>query len=237
MPVYSNKTYLDLMRPLPRFVNRDTYDIPFIEPVPIDISSINNGLWLINMKNVSPKDKRPEKKIVHSFCYDDVLRRAYKNPAKYLARVSKYFAVSSFDFSMDIKMDFKQMLSAVYDNRWSGAYMQANGKLVIPTVGWVAKDSFDLCFAGLKDGGVFLISTLGANNPESLAIFLEGYSEMRRRFPNTKIICVGDPIQGMDYDVCFVKYEESFGSWDRHHDYWQPKLINWDGTIPERSII
>lgn len=237
MPIYPNKTYIDLMRPLPSFVKRDIYDIPFIESEPINISPMNNGLWLINMKNVSPKDKHPERKIVHSFCYDDTLRRAYKDPIKYLGRVSKYYAVSSFDFSMDVNMDFKQILSAVYDNRWSGAYMQSHGKLVIPTVGWLAKDTFDLCFAGLRDKGVFLISTLGANNPESTSIFLDGYHEMRTRFPNTKIICVGDPVLGMDSDVCFVLYEESFGSWDRHHNYWQPKLINWDGTIPERSMI
>lgn len=235
MPTYSNKTYLDLIRPLPDFVNRDIYDVPVIESEPIDISSLNNGLWLINMKNVSAKDKRPERKIVHSFCYDDILRRAYKDPVKYLRKVAKYYAVSSFDFSMDTKMDFKQILSAVYDNRWSGAYMQSNGKLVLPTVGWLTNDSYDICFAGLRDGGVFLISTLGANNPESSTVFINGYREMRERFPTTQIVCLGDPIRGMDGDVCFIRYEESFGNWDRRQDHWQPKLFNWDGTIPERN--
>ena len=134
-------------------------------------------------------------------------------------------------------MDFKQVLAAVYDNRWSGAFMQTNGKMVIPTVGWLASDSYNLCFAGLKDGGVFIISTLGANNPESKAIFIHGYIEMRTRFPDTKLICVGDPIAGMDSDVCHVLYEESFGTWNRYQNYWQPKLINWDGSIPERNEI
>lgn len=237
MTTYANKTYIELVRPLPRFVERDIYSIPFIEPVPINISPINNGLWLINMKNVSAKDKYPKRKIVHSFCYDDTLQQAYKNLIKYLGRVAKYYAVTSFDFSMDEKMDFPIILSAVYANRWSGAYMQTHGKLVIPTVGWLKEDTYDLCFAGLRDGGVFLISTLGANNDESSSIFINGYREMRTRFPNTKIICVGDYIQGMDRDVCFVLYEESFGSWDRNYDYWQPKMINWDGTIPDWSVI
>lgn len=35
----------------------------------------------------------------------------------------------------------------------------------------------------------------------------------------------------MDSDICFVKYEESFGTFDAHCDYWQPKLFNWDMTI------
>ena len=73
MPTYNNKTYTNLIRPLPQFVARDIYDIPFIEPEAINISAMNNGLWLINMKNASKKDKWPDRKIVHSFCYDDTL--------------------------------------------------------------------------------------------------------------------------------------------------------------------
>ena len=233
MPVYSNKEFIRIMRPLPKYVKRDLYGIPIIEPTDIDISAINNGLWLINMKNVSARDKCPGRKIVHSFCYDDVLRSAYNNPYAYLSRVAPYYAVASFDFTMDEKMDFKQILDAVYDNRWIGAFMQANGKLVIPTVGWVNKDTYDLCFAGLRDGGVFIISTLGVNNNDCREGFLDGYNEMRRRFPKTKIISVGNRIEGMDDDICYVTYEESFGSSDRHQDMLQPKLFNWDMSIPK----
>ena len=130
MPTYDYKKYLRLMRPLPEYVERDTFGIPVIEPQPIDISAMNNGLWLINMKNLSTKDKNANRKIVHAFCYDDVLRRAYNDPMKFLARAAPYYAVSSFDFSMDSKMDFKSILDATYDNRWSGAFMQTHGKLV-----------------------------------------------------------------------------------------------------------
>lgn len=67
--------------------------------------------------NLSAKDKHPESKIVHSFCYDDTLQRAYNNPYRYLEKTALYLATTSFDFSMDSKMDFKQILSATYDNR------------------------------------------------------------------------------------------------------------------------
>ena len=219
------------MRPLPNCVERDQYGIPVIEAQQIDISAMNNGLWLINMKNMSTKDKNAEHKIAHSFCYDDVLRRAYNDPIKHLARAAPYYAVSSFDFSMDIKMDFKTILAAIYDNRWSGVFMQTQGKLVIPTVGWLKPDTYDLCFLGLRDGGVFIISTLGTNNIKSYPDFIRGYHEMRTRFPSTQIICVGDRLKGMDDDVCYVPYEESFGTWDKYQDYWQPSLLNWDGSI------
>ena len=40
MPTYSNKAYIELMRPLPDFVARDVYGIPFIEPENIGIYSV-----------------------------------------------------------------------------------------------------------------------------------------------------------------------------------------------------
>lgn len=46
MPVYSDAEYLRIIRPLPKYVKRDMLDIPVIEPVSIDISKMNNGLWL-----------------------------------------------------------------------------------------------------------------------------------------------------------------------------------------------
>lgn len=231
MPIYNNKDYLRVMRPLPNYVERDAYGVPVIQPQRMDLSAMNNGLWLINMKNMSSKDKLASSKIVHSFCYDNVLDRAYNNPLQYLARAAPYLAVSSFDFSMHPGMDFPQILYATYKNRWSGVFAQTHGKIAFPTVGWVGPDLYDITFSGLRDGGIFLISTLGTNNPLSRGSFLEGYHEMRRRFPNTTIICVGDRIEGMDHDVCFIKYEDSFGSRDLRQDWWQPRFINWDMTI------
>lgn len=236
MPIYNYRTYINVMRPLPDYIERDIYDIPVVQPQPIDISAMNNGMWLINMKNMSAKDRCPSRKIVHSFCYDNVLERSYNNMIQYLARAAPYYAVSSFDFSMDPRMDFPCILEATYKNRWSGAFMQANGKTVVPTVGWVDAERDDICFAGLRDGGVFIISTLGVINAYSYELFIRGYREMRRRFPQTKIISVGDRVAGMDNDVCYVQYEDSFGSWDRYQDFWQPSFVNWDGTIPEGVI-
>ena len=66
MPTYDNKKYVRIVRHLPSFVKRDKRSIPFIEPVDIDISGINNGIWLINSKNASSKDKNADLKIVIS---------------------------------------------------------------------------------------------------------------------------------------------------------------------------
>jgi hypothetical protein len=230
MPFYKNKDYMKLIRPLPQYVERDDYDIPFIETQHIDITGLNNEKWLISMKNAKATDTNAAKKIVHSFCYDDVLNRAYNNPIKFLHRVAKYHAVASFDFSMHDEMDFRQILGATYDNRWIGAFLQTNGKRVIPTVGWVNKEYDDICFAGLRNGGTFMIATIGVKNIMCSQCFLRGYFEMRQRFPDSRIICVGDKINGMDSDVLFVPYDESFGNWEQYPGFWQTRLFNADGT-------
>lgn len=233
MPVYNNLEYTRIKRPLPDFVELDKYGIPFINADEIDISDINNGKWLISLNNISPKDNLADRKIVHSFKNDDVLDRYYNNPYKYLERVGPYYAVSSFDFSMDNEMSASMICNAIFKNRWSGAFAQTNGKKVIPTVGWTTSEYFDLCFAGLKDGGVFLISTLGVVNRGLTNEFQLGYKELRRRFPKAKLICVGDKVDCIDSDVCMVKYEQSFGYWNRKRNSWQPSFINWDGSIVE----
>lgn len=231
MPIYQNLEYIRTKRPVPAYVERDIYDIPVIQADNIDITDINNGKWLISLNNASGSDSLAAKKIVHSFKCDNVLRRWYNQPFKYLAYTASYYAVSSFDFSMDEEMEFPQIMAAVFSNRWSGIFAQTNGRKVVPTVGWTIPAYYDLCFSGLRDGGVFLISTLGTNNDESRHLFLEGYYELRNRFPNTRIICVGDRVPGIDTDVCMVRYEESFGSWNKKNKYWQPSFLNWDMSV------
>ena len=60
------------------------------------------------------------------------------------------------------------------------------------TVGWTTPEFYDITFAGLRDGGVFIISTLGTSNLLSYDEFIQGYHELRTRFPNSQLICVED---------------------------------------------
>ena len=82
-----------------------------------------------------------------------------------------------------------------------------------------------------EDGGVFIISSLGVDNEECAPVFLRGYYKMRTLFPDSKIICLGNRINGMDNDILFVPYKESFGNWEQYPGYWQMSLLNTDGTL------
>ncbi len=86
------------------------------------------------------------------------------------------------------------------------------------------------------DGSTFFISSLGVNNDECRTEFLNGLSELRKRFPNSKQVCVGSKIHGMPDDICIVPYDESFGSQNKGDVAYQEKLLNWDGTLNKEVI-
>lgn len=229
MPIYNNEDYIKVMRPIPKDWPLDIFGIPFVKKSSIDISKINNGLWLINFENAKATDHNASNKIIHFFKFDDSLNRAYNSPYKVLHKLGPYYAVSTMDFSMHPGMTEAQIISATFKNRWTGVWAQINGiKKVAVTVGWVLEDTFDICFAGIEDGTLLIISTLGACLYQSKELFLKGYAEMRKRFPNSQVLCIGNKIDGMDNDVCYVKYDESFGNWDNKRNYWQPSMFNWD---------
>lgn len=164
------------------------------------------------------------------------MNRYYNNIWTYLHNIASYYASCSFDFSMHSEMQKAQIIDATFKNRWSGAYLQSLGRLVIATVGWVDEDTYDICFAGLEDGAIFIISTLGVSNNDCSEGFLKGFFEMRKRFPNSKIICVGKKLKGMPVDVCYIDYKESFGRNNVNSEFWQPRLFNWDMSISQEVI-
>ena len=120
-------------------------------------------------------------------------------------------------------------------SRWFGRYLQSYGIKVYPTVGWVDEDTYNICFAGLRDGSIFFISTLGVNNEQCKPLFLKGLQKLRTRFPNSKQICVGQKIEGIPDDVCVIPYENTFGGKMQLSQRNQIRLFNWDGTISKEE--
>ena len=231
MPTYSNRDYVKLMRPIPSGWPKDTEGIPFVRKSALDISDLNNGKWLISVANINKTAKNLGRKIAHCFKFDGELDRLYRNPFLALEKMTKCYAASTFDVSMHEGMQRAQIIGATFKNRWSGVWLQMNGyDRVLVTVGWVKPDTYDVCFAGIENGTPLIISTLGACNGDSKTDFLLGYNEMRRRFPDSQVICLGKRLDGMGEDICYVEYGQSFGNFDSRHGYWQAKLFNWDFT-------
>lgn len=152
---------------------------------------------------------------------------------KFIKKISRYYNVTSPDFSMHPGMNKWSIIQAVGKSRWSGRYLQSYGLKVYPTVGWVNEDTYDICFAGLRDKSTFFISTYGINNERCRPLFFKGLEELRRRFPNSKQVCVGQRIKGIPEDVCIIPYEDTFGGRKQLSRRNQMRLFNWDGTLPK----
>ena len=82
-------------------------------------------------------------------------------------------------------------------NHWRkhqlGAYWQRVGMTVIPSVGWIGRDSYSWCFDGEPVGGTVAVSSVGTQkSKDARRLFLDGYNEMLARLTPSKIIFFGD---------------------------------------------
>lgn len=111
------------------------YGIPQIEAEefePCDLISFNYA-----------KSCKNQEKGVHFFIDDYQFVRLWQQPDKYMGVLGRFKCVLSPDFST--YMDYPKALQIYnhYRKHWIGAYMQAQGIKVIPTISWSDKDSYD----------------------------------------------------------------------------------------------
>lgn len=130
---------------------------------------------------------------IHFFIDDYLFQRAWHDPPRYALFLRQFPAVMTPDFSMFV--DYPKAVQ-VY-NHWRkhqlGAYWQRVGMTVIPTIGWIDKDSYSWCFDGEPIGGTVAVSSVGTQkNKDARRMFLDGYNEMLARLAPSKIIFFGD---------------------------------------------
>ena len=94
-----------------------------------------------------------------------------------------------------------------FRSRWCGAYLQAKGIKVIPTVAWGEPDTFRFCFDGIAEGSVVAVSTLGVRKEKTL--FMQGYNELLRKIKPEAVICYGEPFEEMKGKIIAVDYAKT----------------------------
>lgn len=222
MLMYSLDAYLGITHALSSSSKRDIFGIPYIEKEDFDPLEIGTNYSLIKYNNCTNKPRLYDRKIGHGFMYDEELSPYLKKPVRFLAKVGPLAGWATPDVSIDMNASPVQAIGIIEFTRWLGRFGQEAGHVVFPTVGWAREELDYICFAGLRDGSTFFISTLGVNNGLCSRDFLRGYKKMRALFPNSKIVCIGTKVSGMDNDVLFIPYDESFG----YQSYQQLRLFN-----------
>ena len=97
----------------------------------------------------------------------------------------------------------------VYRSRQIGAYYQARGIKVIPTISWAEADTFEFCFLGIPKGSIVSVSTIGVKqNSEALEIWEEGMRAMIEQIEPSAILVYGGELE-FDYGDIKVIYFEN----------------------------
>ena len=162
------------------------YGIPVLRP-----EQLNQRFEWIRF-NHALREPHRERYGVQFFIDDYLFQRAWHDPPRYALFLRQFPAVMTPDFSMFT--DYPKAVQ-IY-NHWRkhqlGAYWQRVGMTVIPTIGWIDKQSYDWCFDGEPEGGTVDVSSVGTQkNPTSRKLFLDGYKEMLLRLQPNKILFFG----------------------------------------------
>ena len=140
------------------------FDIPILRP---ELTTAENWISF----NYAKGCEEPSEHGVHFFVDDYQFNRIWAHPDNYLGMMARFDTVCTPDFST--YTDFPRIIQIYnhYRKHWLGAYWQAHGIKVIPTISWSTPDSFAWCFDGEPVGGAVAVSSVGTQaSPESAAL-------------------------------------------------------------------
>lgn len=148
---------------------------------------------MIGFKYVkADNNENAEKAGIHCFIDDYQFERLWNRPDEYIEIVRPYQCMLSPDFSLYTDMTMPTKIWNVYRSRLIGAYYQAQGIEIIPTVQWAEAETFEFCFKGIEKGGTVAVSTIGVKeDPECYALWVAGMQEMIKQVKPKTILVYG----------------------------------------------
>lgn len=180
------------------FETEGRFQFPVIKPV-YEIPEIKRWLDLQEFREMSASGKPLGEYGLQLYNWDYQIQCLWIYPQKYIQGLKKLGAVFAPDFSMYTDMPVAMQMWNHYKQQWLGAYWQANGITVIPSLSWTTPESFDWCFDGVPRGGIVSVSTQGfrRNTEQAREYFRKGWDEATFRLNPCRIICYGKPFDFM----------------------------------------
>ena len=120
-----------------RFAGDGEYDIPQI----VGVDDVQVKEWI--PFNYALTCKESQEKGVHFFLDDYQFERVWNNIDKYTEVLQRFKAVMSPDFSMFTVNPKALQIYQHFRKHFIGAYWQASGLTVIPTINWADEKSFE----------------------------------------------------------------------------------------------
>ena len=174
------------------------YQMPVLEAtdyIPENLIGFNYAL--------SAKDKNVG---VHFYLDDYQFERVWNKPLEYIDILSQFDCCFTPDFSLYLDMPISMKIWNTFRSRLIGQLMQDAGLIVIPTVSWAEKETFDFCFDGLPENSVLTISTIGVKkDTKAFEIWSDGVKELIKRKNPSCLLVYGGAVD-FDYGETKVIY-------------------------------
>lgn len=184
-----------------KFVGIPPYGIPRIAPDHINIRHLE---WI--PFNYAKTAKGRSGKGVHFYLDDYQFARLWNRPDDYISLLSEFGAVCTPDFSQYMDMPVAMRIYNHYRKHWLGAYWQAHGIHVIPTICWSDEDSFEWCFDGEPTNSIISISSVGTQmSNRNKEAFNLGCREAIKRLNPSEILWYGNCPEEFDWNVVRVE--------------------------------
>jgi len=145
---------------------------------------------------------------IHFFIDDYQFERCWASPEKYIDVLREYECILTPDFSLYMDMPMPMKIWNIYRSRQIGAYYQARGIKVIPTISWAEPETFEFCFLGIPKGSIVAVSTIGVKqDSEALEIWEAGMEAMIEQIEPSTILVYGGELE-FDYgDIKVIYYD------------------------------
>ena len=143
---------------------------------------------------------------IHFFLDDYQFERLWREPDVYVHRLMNFNAVMTPDFSMFTDWPKAIQIYNHFRKHWIGAYLQAMGQKVYPTICWSDESSYEWCFDGEPEGATVCISSVGTQmNKDAQKLFVKGYDAMLERLHPKTILFYGNVPEGCNGDIVRIK--------------------------------
>ena len=170
-----------------QFEGAGKYDMPVLEPV-TELPEIKEWISF----NYVLTDSNPEGKAVHFFIDDYQFERVFNQPEKVVDKLRQYVCVATPDFSPYGDMPLIAQMWNHYRKQWVGAWLQAHGVTVIPTVRASTDErSLEWYLDGIPKGGIVIMSSMWTGKEDTVDISQTEFLTMKKRIKPKKVFIYG----------------------------------------------
>lgn len=165
-------------------VSSNLFGIPSIRAqstIPTTLVSFLNRRHVVGQPNTA----------IHFFVDDHKFSSLMRFPNRYAQDLARFPLVITPDYSVWEDSPEAANIWNTYRTRWHGAFWQARGLSVIPSVNWLTEAWDDVMFAGLPIGGVLAVSSPEWRDQPSVDAYVRGFAEMLHRCSPSDVLIYG----------------------------------------------